>query len=208
MNVKITDIHYIAGLLDGEGCFGFYNNCPSIQITMTDLDTVEKARLILDVNRTNKIRMQTKGQGRQDQYALSVSGNVAIQWMMTIYSLLSIRRKAKVRDIIEKWKNRIEFKRVIKDQCIKGHPLLNEGEQFYYQTKYKTKVCWTCKRANQRKLYNENPEKYREKHNLWKIQNDNNPKRNENKIIKLIAMSRNISNDEARKLWEKDRKVN
>jgi hypothetical protein len=97
------DLYYIAGLLEGEGCFGFYG-CPSIQITMTDLDTVEKARMILDLKRVNKIRMQNKGSNRQDQYALNVSGDVAIQWMMTLYSLMSIRRKAKIREIISKWK--------------------------------------------------------------------------------------------------------
>lgn len=101
--MDIKNIYYIAGLLEGEGCFGFYG-CPSIQINMTDLDTIEKAKLILDIRNKNIVRMQNKGaKNYKNSFTLNVSGDVAIQWMMTLYPLMSIRRKEKIKEIIGKW---------------------------------------------------------------------------------------------------------
>lgn len=107
--INMGNIYYIAGLLEGEGCFGFYNNCPSIQISMTDLDRIRKAKVILDINNRNVIRTQlSKSYKHKNRYALSVSGDIAIQWMMTIYSLMGDRRKAKIKEIIEQWKARVK----------------------------------------------------------------------------------------------------
>lgn len=35
-----------------------------------------------------------------------VNGANAIAWMMTIYKLMSVRRKSKIKEIINKWKQR------------------------------------------------------------------------------------------------------
>lgn len=98
---SIGDIYYIAGLLEGEGCF-YFRKCPTITLNMTDLDTVEKARSLM--NKTNKIYTENPSGNRKEAYRLIVYGDVAMQWMMTIYPLMSIRRKAKIREIIQKWK--------------------------------------------------------------------------------------------------------
>lgn len=109
--ITIKEIAWIAGLLEGEGCFGIYNNCPTVQVNMTDLDVIERARLILDIERRNKVRAQLRENVRKTMYCLNVSGDVAIQWMMTVYSLMGIRRKTKIREIIAKWKTLESSKR-------------------------------------------------------------------------------------------------
>src|SRR6266436_6471870 len=99
MNIE-NKIYYIAGLLEGEGSFGFYG-CPVIQINMTDGDVIEGARKILHPKAN--IRTQQKND-RKLMYILHISGPIAIQWMMTIYPLMKMRRKQKIREVIEKWK--------------------------------------------------------------------------------------------------------
>ena len=137
---KITDIHWIAGLLEGEGNFT-YGTGAQLRIWMTDEDTISKARSIMDPN--TKILIDDRKGNRQTVYGFFVYGNLAIQWMMTIYSLVGRRRKEKIREILLKWKNE---KRIISsDETVKR---IEQG-------------------------------------------------------VKLIAMSRNISIDEARKIYYK-----
>ena len=99
--IKLNDIYYIAGLLEGEGSFGFYET-PVIQLNMTDFDVVNGAQKILHPGAN--IRTQNKGGNRKLMYILHISGSIALQWMMTIYPLMKERRQAKILEVINKWK--------------------------------------------------------------------------------------------------------
>src|SRR6266853_474466 len=100
--VKINEIHWLAGLLEGEGSFGYYD-CAVLQLHMTDFDIVNRAQKLIDS--TANIRTQIKkGGDYKIQYVLHVSGANAIQWMMTLYSLMGERRKSKIKECITKWK--------------------------------------------------------------------------------------------------------
>src|SRR5438876_5445144 len=96
----IKDIIWLAGLLEGEGCFDFIR-CPRITINMTDLDIIERVRKIYKTN--NKITIIGRGHYKTAYY-LNISGDLSIQWMMTIYVLMGIRRQAQIREVIIKWK--------------------------------------------------------------------------------------------------------
>src|SRR5437867_12970466 len=97
----VKDIIWLAGLLEGEGWFGF-NQSPRITINMTDLDVIERVRKIFRTN--NKITTQNKARNYKTSYYLSIFGDQAIQWMMTIYVLMGIRRQSQIREVIIKWK--------------------------------------------------------------------------------------------------------
>lgn len=103
----LRQIDWLAGIIDGEGCFSSgYNNRGNffvqIQIQMTDLDIIEKFKLITKA--TASINITPSGENRKPSYRIQVQGDLAIQWMMTIYSLMGIRRKQKIRDILTAWK--------------------------------------------------------------------------------------------------------
>lgn len=97
------ELRWLAGLLEGEGCFHSSASSTCIVIKMTDLDIIEKFRII---TKTTHLKVTViPGTDRwKTRYSTSISGNLAIQWMMTLYLLMGIRRKAKIKDIIEKWK--------------------------------------------------------------------------------------------------------
>jgi len=100
--IEIKWIYYIAALLEGEGCFGMYGKSPTIQIYMTDYEPISKLRSLMAPSIAIRIRKQN---GHKSQYYLRFSGQLAIEWMMTLYPLFSPRRKEKIRVIIVEWKN-------------------------------------------------------------------------------------------------------
>jgi hypothetical protein len=100
--ITSQQIHWIAGLLEGEGAFKT-GNSPSIVIGMTDLDIIERFRSVTKTIDMKIMPGPTKT-GWKPAYYTGIYGSLAIQWMMTIYPLMGIRRKAKIKDAIEKWK--------------------------------------------------------------------------------------------------------
>lgn len=125
--INIKDIYWLAGLLEGEGHFAFYDS-PRIQLTMTDEDVVAKARIIIKTD--NKISIYKPRQGQnKPSYKITISGITAISWMMTLYPLMGRRRKETIRNVIKEWKltsNRSSDS----DYCKNGHPLLIAGIDF------------------------------------------------------------------------------
>jgi hypothetical protein len=101
--ITSIEIAWVAGLLEGEGNFSLQSTgSPRIKVGMTDLDTIEKFRRITKT--TDKKITVTSKDGHKTKYDTAIFGNLAIQWMMTVYSWMGIRRKEKIKDVIEKWK--------------------------------------------------------------------------------------------------------
>jgi len=104
--IAIRDIAWVAGILEGEGSFGLTNNkrTPCIWLSMTDADIVERIRVLIDPSKTIHIHEDQRKESYKPIYRLTLNGTRAIQWMMTIYSLMSIRRKAKIGEVLNIWK--------------------------------------------------------------------------------------------------------
>ena len=93
--IKTIDIAWLAGLLEGEGCFclekGKY---PRIALGMCDEDVVVKAAAL----------MKSKVNHHRNVYSTKVCGAYSIAWMMTLYTLLGERRREKVASLIKYWR--------------------------------------------------------------------------------------------------------
>ncbi len=92
--IKITEIAWLGGLLEGEGCFllkrGKY---PSVRLKMTDEDTVVRAAALMK-----------SGVWHQKNFWLTeVNGTRAAQWMMTLYPFLNRNRHNTIIRIIKFW---------------------------------------------------------------------------------------------------------
>ena len=102
----IKSINWIAGLLEGEGCFGIRTkHNPNIQLYMIDKDIVIRAAQILGAHKVIEAKKPTSG--NYPIYRTIIYGTRAIGWMMTLYGLMGIRRQAKIRTCIETWKLKI-----------------------------------------------------------------------------------------------------
>jgi len=93
--LKTTDLHWLAGILEGEGCFrlstgGSKNGggTPEITLSMTDADIVEKAKALMCPSK--RIYVQSFA-SKKTAYSFRPNGSVAAGWMMTLYPPLSER---------------------------------------------------------------------------------------------------------------------
>lgn len=103
----VRDIHWVAGLLEGEGSFigkeGPKGFSPVISLQMADKDIVAKVATILGSPKLMGPIIRT-GNHRKEMWGCSVYGCRAVEWMMTLYVLLGERRKERIRQILTKWR--------------------------------------------------------------------------------------------------------
>jgi hypothetical protein len=104
---SIKQIAWVAGILEGEGSFGFSNNskCPCIWLGMSDIDVIRGVRNIIDPSYAINIHgiKDNRLPHYKKQYRITVNGIRAIQWMMTIYPLMSRRRKDRIKQLLSTW---------------------------------------------------------------------------------------------------------
>lgn len=98
--VTEIDIAWLAGLLEGEGCFGiqkvYKRFHPRVDFKTTDLDVLRKAqRLML----SNALSIETRSRYKK-YYITSVSGAVAISLMKKILPHMGERRTQRINEII------------------------------------------------------------------------------------------------------------
>ncbi len=101
--MKLTDIAWLAGLLEGEGCFYLGKDrakkeiYPCIKLQMTDEDIVVRAAAL----------MKSKVEHYGNTWVTRVYGAHTIAWMMTLYPYLGERRREKVAKVIQVWKEHV-----------------------------------------------------------------------------------------------------
>jgi len=108
MMLRTEDLHWLAGLLEGEGCFSINkgdtarnkNPYEIISLQMCDYDIVNRVCHLFDHDITicNTTRSKTV-------YRVTLGGAKAIGWMMTLYPLMGERRRSKIRECIMSWKS-------------------------------------------------------------------------------------------------------
>ena len=100
----LKSIAWLSGLLEGEGSFCITkSNSPTITVQMNDKDVVERAATLLGGRVYGPYRHKRGKQLDTPHYRAQVHGAPAIGWMLTIFSFLGSRRRAKIRDIVNSW---------------------------------------------------------------------------------------------------------
>jgi hypothetical protein len=103
------ELMWLAGLLEGEGCFGIYKNGAKsevyreakITVIMADKDVVAKAADLMGCNTCLNKRARVN---RKALWSATVSGARSVGWMYTLYPLMGSRRKARIREIVAEWR--------------------------------------------------------------------------------------------------------
>jgi hypothetical protein len=151
MKILLLDIAWLAGILEGEGCFqmrrsGGYLGSVCIALQMTDLDTVQKAAALFG----SKVYGPhgPYGVSTQATYQTFCFGSTAASWMMTLYSFMGYRRKAKIKELLAVWKDQRIMDGTRKASC---HP---NQKRF---AKDKCRVCY-MKHYNQKRAQRTNTE--------------------------------------------------
>ena len=122
MKILLLDIAWLAGLLEGEGCFkiqssGGYKGSISIALQMTDKDVVERVANLFQTPLWGP--HGPYGVSKKSTYQTAIFGSKAAAWMMTLLPFLGERRKEKVIELLDIWKTQPPQ---ITDRRPKCHP--------------------------------------------------------------------------------------
>jgi len=103
LNLKQSQRHYLAGLLEGEGSFmkgpPSDPTQPRIVIQMTDKDVVQGVRKILN---SGVIYCECKNLIKwKKAYRLMIKGKVAVKLMMSLYPLMGKRRQEQIKKALQ-----------------------------------------------------------------------------------------------------------
>jgi len=99
MDISDTDLAWLAGLLEGEGCF-CYQCSPGIKLGMTDKDVVSKVANLLGRWVRGPYRYRTN---KKAVFYTEIWSHEAIWWMKKLLPYMSVRRSAKIKEIVERW---------------------------------------------------------------------------------------------------------
>ena len=108
--ISPRDLAWLAGFLEGEGCFSsqrYYQNrtcwydLPSIQVNMTDRDVVARAGRLLG-GRQVSVRVNCKTK-HKDQYVWRVNGKRAVHVMRKLLPHMGKRRAKRISALIRSY---------------------------------------------------------------------------------------------------------
>lgn len=125
----MKSIEWLAGLLEGEGCFsdmrsgpGGKHRTPLISCWMTDGDVIEEAQAVITEigGRPAKINSRIIKSGKT-VYGVFITGLPAVKIMWAVLPHMGQRRSAKILDIISSWnpvvyKDAIAFRKELQEK--------------------------------------------------------------------------------------------
>jgi len=146
------DMAWLAGLLEGEGSFVLNRRSNGkcdvrIQIAMSDEDVISRVALLLT---KGKYRIWDR-KGYKMQFLLRVTGTRAAGWMMTLYGLMGLRRRERIRELLAYWKVQPVANK-LRDRCGNGHPY-DIDRMTYGRKKRRHRGCSICQKQNRRNRY-------------------------------------------------------
>lgn len=117
---KKDDIVWLAGYLEGEGSFCFFNRSGDnshlkkfvISVSSTDKDIIERVGKLFNCYVNTGLYHQKMGY--KTTYKSGITGKKAIGWMMTLYSLMGERRKLQIKKTILEWRGYDSYKKSLR----------------------------------------------------------------------------------------------
>lgn len=144
--VTTKDINWVAGFLEGEGCFYFNRNTCRVQVVQKDPWPLIKMQQIVG----GKV-IRVKGAKERMYYALFIVGKRAVGIMMTVYPLMSPRRQGKIMEHLVRWKaQRLRGECNKKTHCIRGHEFTPENS-YSAPNRGNKRECRECIKIHQAK---------------------------------------------------------
>jgi hypothetical protein len=101
--ITSQQINWVAGILEGEGYFGYHAGSPVLVCNMTDRDVLEKLQLYTGYGSLSKPQ-SSRYPGAKLIYTLACYGKKAAGLMMTLYILMGPRRQSAIEESLDQWK--------------------------------------------------------------------------------------------------------
>lgn len=98
--INATDIGWVAGFLEGEGSFGWAQSRLFVTVSQKDREPLDKLNSLVA---GRLYRFEPKG--RNPIYRWECSGPQASGLMMTVFSLMSARRRDQIAKALGSWRS-------------------------------------------------------------------------------------------------------
>lgn len=131
------EIIWLAGLLEGEGCFGTSNkNSPYVHLGMTDRDIIERASKIMLCS--SRILTRYKDSDRKTLWQVSAWNTRAIIIMKKVLPYMGERRSSKINEVLKDY----ELRQSKSNFCKRGHDLTLPHNVRFHKNGYR--MCKKC----------------------------------------------------------------
>ena len=100
--IEIKDIYWAAGFLDGEGYFGRRRSTCFVQATQVQAELLYRLQKLFGGHVRQFQRDQVTG---RRYHRWDFHGKKATGLMLTLYSLLSLKRKLQIQKALDAWRN-------------------------------------------------------------------------------------------------------
>lgn len=148
VSVSIAQLNWAAGFMEGEGSFqlnGRTRKIPSANATQVQLEPLERMCRLFG---GRPYKVFEKRDNHNDKWLWCVNGSRAAGVMMTLYPLMSPKRKDQIRIALAGWLSTKPAGKY-RMQCPQGHPY--SAENTYYRNEGKYRACLTCRRIRTKK---------------------------------------------------------
>lgn len=143
--ITTRQIEWTAGFLEGEGSFIFAGTSSMVAAVQVQMEPLLRLKAIFG----GTICLQSKGiPPRQVSHRWAANGRLAVGLMMTLYQLMSPRRKGQIRVALARWRTLAAHPRY-RTHCPSGHPY-DETNTIRSPGK---RECRTCKNATARRIW-------------------------------------------------------
>ena len=104
--VTTRGLEWAAGFLDGEGCFRYGSTAPQIVCAQVSRELLDKLDGIIGPGVFWLVDNSKKNPNWKPCWYWELNGSKAIQAMMTLWVLLSTKRKSEIETVLAKWKTK------------------------------------------------------------------------------------------------------
>ena len=143
--VSTTDLHWLAGLLEGEGCFSVSKSSRKrtgirTMLSMKDEDVVRRAHALFGYGNVR--------QGKDGMWWWDTSGWRSGALMLMLYPYLGERRQKRIAELLRGWMGQGERGHHYRDSthCKRGHLFSEENTR--YRKDGKGRSCRACERSH------------------------------------------------------------
>lgn len=93
------ELAWLAGLLEGEGCFSYRadRGVPTVEVKMVDLDVINRVAVLV---RRKVTPIPARREGWQVQYRVKIHGEPARELMRALLPYMGERRTARITELL------------------------------------------------------------------------------------------------------------
>jgi hypothetical protein len=152
MTRSVRDLAWLAGFFEGEASFTLSRGAIHLEASSTDRDVIERAVAILGNTRVygpyGTGKSNKTGEPNKPQWRATVCGRRAAEWMMTLYVFMGERRRARIRECLSAWKQKLPWFGH-RTSCLRGHPLSGENLNVNKKGQRSCRACETARLSAQ-----------------------------------------------------------